>query len=240
MSGHSHWHGIRYKKELEDKKRSKIFSKISRMIAVAARDGRDPETNPKLRMAIERAKEFNMPNENIERAIKRGAGEIEGEKLEEVIYECIGPGNIAIIVEGITDNKNRTLSEIKQILNKTGGKLAEEGSLRWLFRRMGVIRIDAEPKMQNKENVELLAIDAGAEDFRWRNSILEIYVKPEDLEKAKNKLKERGLEVLSSQLEWVPNQEIEVSQREKEAAQKLFEALDENDAVQEIYSNLKI
>ena len=238
MSGHSHWHGIRYKKELEDKKRAKIFSKISRQIAVAAREGKDPETNPKLRMAIEMAKEFNMPNENIERAIKRGSGEIEGEKLEEVTFECLGPGNVAIIIEGITDNKNRTLSEIKQILQKEGGKLADEGSLRWQFKRMGTIRVNAQNV--NKEDLELLAIDLGAQDFKWRNSMLEIYTKPENLERIKSKLEERKIPIESAQLEWVPEQEIEVSKKEKEALERLFEALDENDAVQEIYSNLKI
>ena len=244
MAGHSHWHGIRHKKELEDKKRAKIFSKLARMIAVAAREGKDPETNPKLRMAIEQAKEFRMPKESIEKAIKRGAGEIEGERYEEFIFEALGPGNIAILIEGITDNRNRALLEIKQILNKFGGKLAQEGSLRWMFKRMGVIRISqiSNVKSQNleKEEVELRVIEAGAEDFVWRNGVLEVYTKPEELEKVKERLIQEGFKIESAQLEWVPNEEIDIDKEDKEKAQKLFEELDENDNVQEIYSNLKM
>ncbi|MCD5396461.1 MAG: YebC/PmpR family DNA-binding transcriptional regulator [Candidatus Pacebacteria bacterium] len=240
MAGHSHWHSIRYKKEIEDKKRAKIFSKIARQILIAAREGKNSETNPKLRMAIERAKEFNMPNERIERAIKRGAGEIEGEKLEEVIFECLGPGNVAIILEGITDNKNRTLSEIKQILQKEGGKLAEEGSLRWQFKRMGVIKINIKDQQKKPQDIELLSIDLGAQDLKYRNSFLEIYTLPENLEEIKNKLEEEGIIIESSQPEWVPEHEIEVSEKDKEACKKLFLTLDENDAIQEIYSNLKL
>ncbi len=184
MSGHSHFASIKHKKAITDAKRSKIFSKLSREISVAAREGGgDPNFNPKLRTAIEKAKEFDLPAENIERAIKRGTGEIESAKLESVIYEAYGPGGIAIIIEGITDNKNRALAEIKQILNQNGGKLVGEGGVRWMFER---------------------------------------------------KVKKPG------SLEWVPKQEIELGEKDKELALKLFEALDENDAVQEIYSNLKV
>jgi len=208
---------------------------------VAAREGKDPETNPKLRMAIEQAKEFRMPKESIEKAIKRGAGEIEGERYEEFIFEALGPGNIAILIEGITDNRNRALLEIKQILNKFGGKLAQEGSLRWMFKRMGIIRIqNIESGMKNKEEVELRVIEAGAEDFVWRNGVLEVYTKPEELEKVKERLIQEGFKIESAQLEWVPNEEIDIDKEDKEKAQKLFEELDENDNVQEIYSNLKI
>lgn len=239
MSGHSHWHGIRHKKELEDKKRAQIFSKLARVISVAARDGTDPETNPKLRMAIERAKEFRMPNENIERAIQRGAGKLEGENLEEFTFDAIGPGKIAIIIEGITNNKNRALNEIKTILAKHNGKLAQEGSQRWMFQKLGIITIENVGSAE-KEAVELQAIEAGAEDLRWYNSTLEIYTKPEELEKVKDRLQELGLEIESASLGWVPKEEIEVSEEIKNQAEKLFEALDENDDVQEIYSNIKL
>lgn len=238
MSGHSHWHGIRHKKELEDKKRAQIFSKLARVISVAARDGTDPETNPKLRMAIERAKEFRMPNENIERAIQRGAGKTEGENLEEFTFDAIGPGKIAIIIEGITDNKNRALNEIKNILAKHNGKLAQEGSQRWMFQKMGIIVLNLEN--QERESVELKAIEAGAEDLRWRNSTLEIYTKPEELEEVKNRLKNFGFEIESANLGWVAKEEIEVPDEVQKQAEKLFEALDENDDVQEIYSNIKL
>lgn len=240
MAGHSHWHGIRFKKELEDKKRAKIFSKISRQISIAAREGKDPETNPKLRVAIERAREFNMPRENIERAIQRGLKENEEGKLEEFIFECLGPGNVAIIIEGITDNKNRTLLEIKEILQKEGGKLVAEGSLRWQFKRLGVIRIDLTRQKISREDLELIAIDLGAVDLKLKDNILEVYTRPEDLEKIKKEFLAKDIQIESSQLEWVPDQEIKVEDKEKEALMRLFSALDENDAVQEIYSNLSL
>jgi YebC/PmpR family DNA-binding regulatory protein len=184
MSGHSHFSSIKHKKAITDAKRSKIFSKLSRLISIAAREkGGDPETNPQLRLAVDQAKSANMPSDNIERAIKKGTGDLEGEKLEGILFEAYGPGGLAIIIEGITDNKNRTLAEIKQILNQNGGKLVGEGGARWMFER---------------------------------------------------KVKEPG------SLEWVPKQEIELEEKDREAAERLFEALDENDSVQEIYSNLKM
>jgi YebC/PmpR family DNA-binding regulatory protein len=213
------------------------------MISAAARYGSDPEINSRLRLAIEKAKEFNMPNENIERAIKRGAGGLEGEKLEEFTFEALGPGNIAIIIEGITNNKNRALNEIKQILAKNSGKLAQEGSLRWMFQRKGVIRISPKSEVRSpkeKEDLELMAIEAGAEDLKWRDSVLEIYVKPESLEKVKKELENKEIEIESANLDWVPKEEVEVGEKEKEAAETLFEALDESEDVQEIYSNLRI
>lgn len=249
MSGHSHWHGIRHKKELEDKKRGKIFSKLSRMIQVAAKEGADPETNPKLRQALEEAKSFNMPKENIERAIKRGIGELEGAKLEEVIYEGFGPGGIALIIEGITDNKNRTLNEIKQILQKHNGKLANPGAVKWMFERKGVITINLKEQVLNptdlskaKEELELKAIESGAEDINWHKTedVLEIYTKPEQLEKVKKNLEARRIKIEAASLGWVPKEEIDLPKQEQEKCEKLFSELDENDAVQNIFSNLKI
>ncbi len=240
MSGHSHWSSIKHKKSAEDEKRGKIFSKLSRMISIAAREGGNPEMNYKLRKALEEAKNLNMPKENIERAIKRGTGELGGEKLEFVSYEAFGPGGIALIIEGITDNKNRTLAEIKQILRKYEGKLAESGSVKWLFERKGVISIhtDDEPR----ESLELKAIEAGAEDmdFREKENILDIYTKPEELEKVKKELEEKGLKIDSSSLDWVSREQIEIPTEEKKNIEKLFEELSENDAVQDIYSNLKV
>ena len=243
MSGHSHWAGIKHKKQAEDQKRGKIFSKLSRMISVAAREGADPEMNPKLRQALEEAKAFNMPKENIERAIKRGTGELEGAKLEEVSYEAFGPGGVAIIIEGITDNKNRTFQEVKQILQKYNGKLAESGSVKWLFSRKGAITIN--PNIQNsmsKEDLELKAIEAGAEDIYWHKTedLLDIYTKPEELDKVKKNLEAQGIKIESASLDWVPKDPIEVNDKDREELTKLFEELDENDAVQNIYSTLEI
>ena len=212
------------------------------MISVAARErGPDPKMNPKLRLAIEQARSFRMPKNNIEKAIKRGTGELPSERLEEVTFEAYGPGGIAIIVEGITDNKNRTLGEIKQVLNQNGGKLVGEGSVKWLFERKGAIIIDIKnqkSKIKNEE-MELLAIEAGADDIYWHNNLLDIYTKPEDLEKVKKYLEEKEVIIDSVSLDWVAKDMIEIEEKDKAACQKLFEALDENDAVQDIYSNLK-
>ncbi len=240
MSGHSHWHSIRYQKSVADAKRGKIFSKLARQISVAAKEGGgNPETNPKLKMAIEQAKSANMPKDKIERAIKRGTGELAGEKLQSVILEAYGPGGIAIIIEGITDNKNRTITEVKQILNQYNGKMANEGSVRWLFERKGVITIQNEEKTKNKEELEMAVIEAGAEDFHWRNDTLDVYTKPEELEKVKKTLEEKQIKIDSASLDWVAKNTIEIEEKEKEVCEKLFEALEENDAVQDIYSNLK-
>jgi len=243
MSGHSHAKTIKHAKELTDKKRGQIFSKLSRIISVAVKEGGgNPETNSKLRIAIEEARSFNLPKDNIERAIKKGIGEIAGEKLEEVIFEGFGPGGIALMVEGITDNKNRTLGEIKQILNQNNGKLASEGSVKWMFERKGVIMVDLKlqnEEFQNKEKLELTAIEAGTEDIFWYDDLLDIYTKPENLEKVKKILEEKGIKIESSSLDWVAKEIIDAGPKEKEACEKLFEALDENEAVQEIYSNLK-
>ncbi len=194
-------------------------------------------------MAVESAKSFNMPKENVERAIKRAAGELGEEKLEEVLFEAFGPSGIAILIEGITDNRNRTLGEIKQILNQNGGKLAGEGSVKWLFERKGTIMVDWKLQtedLQNKEKIELMAIEAGAEDIYRHDDVLDVYTKPDELEKVKKNLEEKGVKIDSASSDWVPKEEISLDEEQKAACQKLFETLDENDSVQEIYSNLKI
>jgi YebC/PmpR family DNA-binding regulatory protein len=238
MSGHSHFKTIKAQKEVADAKKGKIFSKMGKLITIATKEkGGDPITNPKLKVAIEQAKKCNMPKENIERAIKKGTGELAGEALEEVSFECFGPGGISLIVEGITDNKNRTLGEIKVALNQNGGKLAGEGAVRWMFGRKGIIIVLPEEKP--KEELELLAIEAGADDVSWHEGSLNIYTKPEDLEKVKKSLEEKKLQIDSVSLDWVAKEEISILNKEKEQAQQLFEALDENDSVNDIYSNLK-
>jgi len=241
MSGHSHFSTIKRKKEVSDKKRGQIFSKLSRIISLAAKEkGSDPGSNSKLRLAIEKAKEFNMPSQTIEKAIKRGTGELEGIKLEEIIFEAYGPANIAIIIEGITDNKNRTLGEVKQILTKNGGKLVQEGSVKWLFERKGVITVNTENQKFKEDEIILKTIEAGAEDVYHYNNNLDNYTKIEDLEKTKKNLEDLGIKIERASLDWVPKNMIQLDEKTKNASQKLFEDLDENDAVQEIYSNLKI
>ncbi len=205
--------------------------------------------NPKLKQALEEAKRFNMPKDNIEKAIKRGAGELEGEQLEEVMYEAIGPGGINIILEGITDNKNRTLAEVKKILQSHNAKLADEGSVKWAFEQKGIILINpslpaeqtGEAQM-SKEELELKVIETGAEDMQWRKiedeDFLEITTSIEDLEKVKESLKNQGVNIESSTLGWAAKEEVEVSEEQRKKCEKLFEDLDENEAIQEIYSNL--
>ncbi|OIP74775.1 MAG: transcriptional regulator [Parcubacteria group bacterium CG2_30_36_18] len=243
MSGHSHAKTIRHAKNITDQKRGQMFSKMARMISVAVKEGGpNPETNSKLRLAFEMAKKINMPKENIERAIKQAAGGEEGVNLTEVVFEAYGPGGIAIIIEGITDNKNRTLGEIKQVLSQNGGKLVGEGSVQWMFERKGCITIELEPQTldSKKEELELIAIEAGAEDIYWHTDILDIYTKPEELEKVKKNLEGKKIPIESASLDWVAKEQTESNEKQKESCQKLFDALDENDAVQEIYSNLKV
>lgn len=240
MSGHSKWSQIKHKKAATDAKKGQIFSKISKMISLAAKKGEDPEANPALRLAIEKAKSINMPNENIKRAIERGAGKGKENLLEELTIESFGPGGVAIIIEAITDNKNRALAEIKNILSKYNGRLAETGSVRWMFKRRGIVDIVYSEK-SFKEDLELSAIDSGAEDIKFReNDVLEVFVKPEELEKVKNNLKEKGIEVESSDIVWVPNQTIEIDEKTKRDLDKLFEELDEQEDVDEIYSNIML
>src|SRR3990167_7642761 len=166
MSGHSHFKTVAATKNANDAKKGKIFSKLGRVITIIAKEkGGDIVTNAALKTAIEKAKEFNMPKENIERAIKKGTGELAGEALEEVSFEALGPGGVAIIMSGITDKKNRTLGEIKGIISQYGGKLAGEGAVRWMFARKGFIVVDSQNK--SKEELELLAIESGAQDISW-------------------------------------------------------------------------
>ncbi|MBU4204751.1 YebC/PmpR family DNA-binding transcriptional regulator [Patescibacteria group bacterium] len=239
MSGHSHFKTIKAQKEITDAKKGKIFSKVAKLISIAAKGGGDPLTNSKLRIAVEQAKVVNMPKDNVERAIERGTGELAGEKLEEVVFEGFGPAGVAIIIEAITDNKNRTLNEIKQILNQNNGKLAGEGAVQWMFERKGTIIINKGEETMSEDQLELTAIESGAEDIYFHEDILEVYTKPEDLEKVKNSLIEKGIKIESSGINLVPKNTVAVDEKTKQNCQKLFEALDENDAVQEIYYNIK-
>ena len=243
MSGHSHWHTIKFKKGLADSKRGQIFSKLARQITIAVREsGDNPENNSKLRVAIEEAKSFNMPSENVERARKKGTGELgEGGRLEPFVFEAYGPGGIAVIIEGISDNKNRALSEIKHILSLHEGKLAAEGSVNWMFEKRGVITIDfSSQKIQQKEQLEDIAIEAGADDLYRHEDCLDVYTKLQELGAVKKKLEEKGLIIEQASPDLVAKNLIAVSGESKENLQKLFEDLDENEAVQEIYSNAQL
>jgi len=237
MSGHNKWSKIKHTKAITDARRGKVFSKIAKTIVVAARKGGDPGMNSTLRLAIEKAKSVNMPNDNIERAIKKGTGGDKEKQLEEITYEAYGPNGIPLMIETITDNKNRTLSEIRFILSRNNGRLGETGSVKWMFNQKGMIEINSVEK--NKDGLELVAIDAGAEDVEWKNNVLEIYTKFNDLEKVKENLEKAGIKIENAGLGWVPKNEIEIKNESlKNQLERLFEALDENEDVNEIYSNV--
>jgi len=243
MSGHSHARTIKHQKDLTDKKRSQMFSKVTRFISVAVKEGgTNSETNAKLRIAIEQAKLCNMPKENVERAIKRAAGEGGEERLEEILFEAYGPGGSAVLIEGIADNRNRALGEIKQILGQYGGKLVGEGSVKWLFERKGTIEIEkSKYEDKSKEDLEMLVIEAGAQDVYWSDDLLTVYTKPEELEIVRKNLEEKKITPSSVSLDWVAKEEIALEKEEDKAGcQRLFDALDENDFVQNIYSNIKL
>ncbi len=240
MSGHSHAKTVMATKMANAAKKGKVYSKYGRLITIAVKDGGgsgDPTKNSKLKATIEQAKAMDMPKENIDRAIKKGTGELAGEALEEVSYEGFGPGGIAIIVDGITDNSNRTLGEVRSIFNQNNGKMAGEGAVRWMFDRKGVINVKTEGT--TKEELELLAIELGADDVKSNGDSVDIYTKPEDLETVKKAFEDKQIKIESAALDYVPKEEIEISEKEKEQAQRLFEALDDNEAINEIYSNSK-
>lgn len=238
MAGHSKWAQIKHKKEKVDREKGKIFNKLIREITVAARlGGKDPEFNPRLRLAIERAKSHNMPWENIERAIKKGAGELEGVKYEEVIYEGYGPGGVAIIVEATTDNKNRTINEIRHIFSKYGGNLGTTGCVAWQFKEKGILNV---PKGAiSEEEIFEIAIEAGAEDIKVEEKNYEIICKPENFYNLKKVLSERGLQVEGDIMK-IPTSTTKVEGKKAEQLLKLLQALEEHDDVQRTYSNFEI
>ena len=238
MSGHSHFAGIKHKKGIRDAKRANVFTKLAKPITIAARDGGgNPNTNFKLRMAIDKARQFNMPKENIERAIKRGTGELKDAEILEATYEAKGPGNILMIIKATTDNKNRTVSEIKTILSKNGGKLGESGSALWNFEQTGNILID----LQNKDSdaLELLAIDAGAKDIVIKDGKLNIFADVKDFQKIQSGLEKENLEILESKLAYLPKNIAAASEKTRLEYEKLLEALGNQDDVEEIYDNLQ-
>jgi len=241
MSGHSKWSTIKRKKGIADAKKSNVFAKISKIVSIAARDGGgDPEANYKLRLAIDKARAINMPLDNISRAIKKGTGELDdGSQIEEVVYEAYGPGGVAIIIETITDNKNRTVSEIKKILSDADGKLGGGGSVSWLFERKGTIRISSY-SVADKEKIELLAIENDALDIIEEDSNLIIYSIPEKLSNLKEILEKEGIKIDSSEIELITKNPVKIDNKNiLEKVEKLMEELGEHDDVNEIYSNIE-
>ncbi len=238
MAGHSKWAKIKRGKAVEDAKRGAVFTKLGNAIAVAAKSGGDPSMNPTLQLAVEKAKSANMPNSNIEKAIKRGTGELGGDLIEEVTYEGYGPAGVGIIVETATDNKNRTNTFVKTAFSKNGGNLAEPGAVAFQFTRKGVIRV---PGGEDSETTLLSVLDAGADDAVEDDSEIVVYTDMKQLGVVRDAIKEQGIEVKEADLQYVPNQTVEIT--DESVAKKIFnmmEALDELDDVTETYSNFDV
>jgi len=239
MAGHSKWAQIKHKKAKVDAKRGRIFTKLIREITVAARmGGGDPEHNPKLRLAIEKAKEHNMPWENIERAIKRGTGELEGVEYQEAIFEGYGPGGVAILVKALTDNKNRTTGEIRHIFSKHGGNLGSPGSVAWQFEEKGIIYIEKDKA--NEDTVFEIAVEAGAEDVKTEGDTYEVYTSPKDFENVKKAFVDANIEIQNADITMVPQSTVRVDGKDAEKLLKLLDALEDNDDVQKVYANFDI
>tara|TARA_Y100000768_G_scaffold193708_1_gene145343 strand:+ start:95 stop:820 length:726 start_codon:yes stop_codon:yes gene_type:complete len=238
MAGHSHWAGIKHKKGRADKVRSKIFSKLSKEITVAAKLGdKDPDMNPRLRSAIQAARAANMPKENIKRAIDKSSGNL-GMSLENIKYEGFGPEKIAVIIEAVTDNKNRTASQLRTIFNKNGGSLGSSGSASHNFNQVGVIRID---KKEIKEDQILeLAIESGASECISNEVFHEIHCDKKNIYNIKKILEKNISNFISTDIEWIPNSKVMVSKENLELTNSFLEDLDDNDDVQNIYTNLNL
>ena len=239
MSGHSKWHTIKHKKGAADAKRGKIFTRLIKELTVAARaGGGDPDMNPRLRTIIAEAKANNMPRENIERAIRRGTGEEPGVSYEEILYEGYGPGGVALLVQTLTDNKNRTVGEIRFIFSKYAGNLAAENSVAWMFHRKGQLVI--EKAKIDEEALLNAALEAGADDMNDDGSVWEIICPPDSFEKVRDAVKALGIEPASAEVAMVPQNYVKLQGKEAQQMLRLFEALDDHDDVQHVWANFDI
>jgi len=239
MSGHSKWSSIKHKKAATDAKRGKIFTKLIKEITVAARaGGGDDSANPRLRTAIQAAKAENMPKDNIERAIKKGTGELEGVSYEESIYEGYGPGGAAVLVESLTDNKNRTVADIRSIFGKNGGSLGENGCVAWMFHKKGYIAIESESVEEDK--LMEIALEAGAEDIRQDNGNFEVITAPGDFEAVKEAIEKASIPYVDAEVTMLPQNTTNLAGKEAEQMVRLMELLDDCDDVQKVYTNADI
>lgn len=241
MSGHSKWAQIRHKKAVVDAKRGKVFSKISKELSVAAKlGGGNPDMNPRLRLAIEKAKEANMPQDNVKRAIQKGTGELPGVNYEEAIYEGYGPGGVALLLEILTDNKNRTVGEIRHIMTKHGGNMGEAGCVAWMFDKKGYILVDR--RSIEEDTLMSAALDAGAEDFKNdpEEDNYEIITAPEDLTQVKEFLENQKITINLSEVTRIPQNYVKLEGSEAGKMLRLMDALEEHDDVQDVYANFDI
>ncbi|MDD4274605.1 MAG: YebC/PmpR family DNA-binding transcriptional regulator [Desulfobacter postgatei] len=239
MSGHSKWSTIKHKKGAADKKRAKVFTKLIKEITVAARmGGGDPGANPRLRRAIDSAKTQNMPKDNVDRAIKKGTGDMDGVNYEEILYEGYGPGGVAVMVECLTDNRNRTIADVRYIFNKAGGNVGTDGCVAWMFDKKGVITISKEHA--DEETLMEVALEAGAEDIKDEGETFDVLTAPEDFDAVKDAIDGAQIPCEVAEISMVPQNTTAVSGKEAEQMVRFMEALDDNDDVQNFYTNADI
>lgn len=240
MSGHSKWHTIKHKKGALDAKRGKIFTKMIKEITVAARTGGsgDVDSNARLRKAVNDAKAVNMPNDTIDRAIKRGMGELEGVNYDEITYEGYGVGGVAVLVETMTDNRNRTVAELRHIFSKNGGNLGEAGSVAWMFDKKGYIVVDKAAK--SEDELFEIAIEAGADDMHDEGDVFEIFTTTENFEAVNEAIKKAGIEPQAAEVSMIPQNYIALTGADAKQMMKLYDAIDDNDDVQKVYANFDI
>ena len=237
MSGHSKWSSIKHQKGVADARRGQLFTKLTREIIVVVRQGgSNSDTNFRLRLAIQKARDNNMPLENIERAIKRGSGELEGATLTEMVLEGYGPSGVAILVQALSDNRNRTLQDIRNIFTRNGGNLGENGCVAWLFDSKGVLRVETDDV--DTEELTLQAIDAGAEDVGVENDCVEIYTKPEEMETVRTVLEQGNISIASAELSMVPRTTLELEEKAALQTLKILHKLEELDETQGVVSNV--
>ncbi|HMF75460.1 MAG TPA: YebC/PmpR family DNA-binding transcriptional regulator [Bryobacteraceae bacterium] len=238
MSGHSKWATIKHKKAATDAKRGKIFTRLIKEIMIAARSGGDADMNPRLRTAVVAAKAVSMPADNIKRAIMRGTGELEGGQIDEILYEGYGPGGAAVLVNVATDNRNRTVSEVRHLFSKMGGNLGEVGSVAWMFERKSQIIVDGEKA--SEDQIMAIALDAGADDIRDQDGAWEILSVPEAHEAVMQALEKAGIPTESSEIGMIPKNTIKLEGKAAQNMLKLYDALEEHDDVQNVYGNYEV
>ena len=241
MAGHSKWANIKHKKGKEDAKRGKLFSKLSKKISVAAREGGDdPEMNSELRLAIQKAKDNNMPNDNIERAVKRGTGDLDGVSYDRIVYEGYGPGGVALYLDLMSDNRNRTAAEIRHLLSKHGGNLGESGCVAWMFSRKGQMVVDMKKSNYDEDKLMMTAIESGADDVIVEGNMLNIYSDPSIFEDLRTSLEQDNITVVSSDIAMIPDNTMKLDKKTAKKTLKLMDILEDHDDVQEVYSNFDI
>lgn len=238
MSGHSKWAQIKRQKGVADARRGQLFTKLGRELSVAARDGADPALNSRLRMAIARAREANMPADTVERAIKRGAGGGEAANFQEITYEGYGPAGVAILVNAMTDNRNRAAAEIRSVFTRNGGNLGESGCVAWIFEPRGVITVESNG--HDSDDLALTAIDAGATDVQLGDGVVEVFTEPPGLEDVRARLEGQDITVATAETQMVPKTTVNLDEREAEQVLRLIERLEDLDDVQDVYTNTEI